>query len=81
MGEGLGVRVWGEESKPSLRSLRSFAATTSHFLALTAEAGFARLIAVKLVVRQFARVCATPGLGGETAKRRSTRGQPLSADS
>ena len=36
--------------------------------ALTAEAGLAGLVAVKLVVGQFARVRATPGLGGETAQ-------------
>ena len=36
--------------------------------ALMAEAGLAGLVAVKLVVGQFARVRATPGLGGETAQ-------------
>ena len=68
MGEGLGVRALAEESNSSLRSLRSFAAKTSQLLALTAEAGLAGLVAVKLVVGEFARVRATPGLGGETAQ-------------
>ena len=36
--------------------------------AFTAEAGLARLVTVKLVVGQFARVRATPSLGGEAAQ-------------
>ena len=39
-----------------------------NFSALTADAGLARLVAVKLVVREFARVRATPRLGGETVQ-------------
>ncbi len=37
-------------------------------LALTAEAGLARLVAIELVVGQFAGVRATPRFGGETAQ-------------
>ena len=58
----------GEESKSSLCFLRALAVTPSYILALTAEAGFARLVAIQFVVGEFARVRATPGLGGETAQ-------------
>ena len=58
----------GEESKSFLRFLRSLAVTPSYILALAADAGLASSVAVKLLVGQFARVRATPGLGGETAQ-------------
>ena len=56
------------EKRRSAGALQKLAHRSSRLLALTVEAGLAGLVAVKLVVGQFARVRATPGFGGETAQ-------------